>query len=160
MENTSCGWRSETGCERDAKDGNTLCQEHIDEAIRLRKIKVAGWAAAEEERIEKYAFILSAFTTAYQDAIMAVVDNVDDVRGDSEVVIGHSRTNSQVYNVLMGTTKVARVPQPGWESPKYVNGAINRIASGLSVEAATVFANEYNATLSRLDIDNTTAIVS
>lgn len=160
MSDTSCGWRSDTGCEREAKEGNTLCQEHIDEAIRLRKIKVAGWQAAEEERIEKYAFILAAFNTAYHDAIFAVVDNVDDVHGDKEVVIGHSRTNSQVYNVLMGTTKVARVPQPGWESPKYVNGAINRIAKGLSVEAATVFANEYNASLTRQGIENTAAIVS
>ena len=158
MENTSCGWND--GCERTALDDNTLCEEHIAEARRLRAIKVQGWRDAEEVRLEKYAFILSTFDSAYKAGVAGVLAIDGDVTGDSSVVVGHSRTNSQVYNVLMGTTKLSRLGQPGWESPSYVKGTINRLVDGLSPEAAQVFATEYNAVLSNGEIENTTAIVS
>lgn len=163
MSDTSCGWTDrETGqpvCKRMAKDGNTLCQEHIDEAIRLRKIKRQTWAAADAERLEKYGFILSTLDDAYKAGVAGVLALGGDTSGNKEVVVGHSRTNSQFYNVVMGTTKLARMPQPGWSSPAYVQGTINHVVSGLSAEAAHVFAAEYNAILDAAGIENTKAIV-
>ena len=158
MSDTSCGWND--GCERTALDDNTLCEEHIAEARRLRAIKVQGWRDAEDERLEKYAFILSTFDSAYKAGVAGVLAIGGDVTGDSEVVVGHSRTNSQVYNVLMGTTKLSRLSIPGWQSPSYVKGTINRLVEGLSNEAALVFATEYNAVLDAAEVANTKAIVA
>lgn len=157
MSNTSCGWRS--GCEGIAQDGSTLCAEHHEERIRLYKIKKQTWAEADEARLEKYGFILSTLDAAFKAGVAGVMTLGGDTSGTKEVVIGHTRTNSQFYNVVMGTTKLARVPQPGWSSPAYVKGTINHIAQGLSNEAALVFAAEYNAILDAAGIENTKAIV-
>ena len=112
-----CGWRE--GCEETALEDRKLCQEHLDEAIRLRGIKRQTWADAEQERLEDYYFIAKALNTAMKNGVMAALA-ADEAFGDSKVVIGHARQNSKLFNYVTGKTKASQVPVAGWETAPFI----------------------------------------
>ena len=153
---SQCGWRE--GCTETALEDKKLCQVHLDEAIRLRGIKRQNWQMAEQERLEEYYFIGKALDTAAKSAVLEAM-TAETVLGEHKVVVGHARQNSKLFNYVTGKTKASQVPVAGWETAPFIKGAINEVATGLSLEAARLYADEYNRVLSASDIEHTTAAV-
>lgn len=155
-----CAWKE--GCTSTAEENNLdLCDEHMTEAIRLRKLKVEGWkVAAIEKDKERYAMLLELSTAfdAGRDALIQLAVEKGDIAGDSTVTVVHGRTNSVLYNVLTGSVKSSTLKVPGWKTAGHIRGIINEPIDGLSLEAARVYCNEFNSSLSKCD--GTTAIVT
>ena len=102
---------------------------------------------------------LQAAADASRDALLLFAMEAEEVFGDKSVIVGHSRTNSVMYNYVMGKVKASQIPVPGWEAPHFVNGALFTPIKGLSLEAARLYADTYNHSLSEHGIEDTTAIV-
>jgi len=155
-----CTWRE--GCTSTADENNmNLCSGHMERAIELRKIKVDGWkVAAIEKDKERYAMLLDLHNAnaAARDALILHAVETGDIAGDRAVTIVHGRTNSVLYNVLTGGVKSSTLKVPGWQTADFIKGVISEPIDGLSLEAARLYANTFNESLS--ECDNTTAIVT
>ena len=155
-----CAWKE--GCTSTADENNLdLCAAHMERAIELRKIKVDGWKqAAMEKDKERYAMLLDLHnaTTAARDALIQHAVETGDIAGDKGVTVVHGRTNSVLYNVLTGSVKSSTLAVPGWQTADFIKGVISEPIDGLSLEAARLYANTFNESLSKCD--STTAIVT
>ena len=159
-----CSWRPDEGqsaCASTADENSlNLCDDHMAEAIRRRKVKVEGWkAAAIEKDAERYAKLLDLHTAfdAGRDALLNHALEIGDIAGDSRVTVVHGRTNSVLFNVLTGSVKSSTLAVPGWKTVGHVKGVINEPIDDLSLEAARVYCDAFNKSLSKCD--GTTAIV-
>lgn len=155
-----CAWKE--GCTSTADENNLdLCSAHMERAIELRKIKVDGWkVAAIEKDKERYTMLLdlhNAFTDA-RDALLMYAVEEGDIAGDRGVTVVHGRTNSVLYNVLTGSVKSSTLKVPGWQTADFIKGVISEPISGLSMEAARLYADTFNKSL--LECNDTTAIVT
>ena len=166
MAKAKCKWRADAGeanCTSAAEDNKyDLCQPHYDEMIRRAKVKRESWkVAAMESNKGRYnlALGLAAAADASRDALILFATQASEVYGNKSVIVGHSRTNSVMYNYVMGKVKASQIPVPGWEAPHFVNGAIFTPITGLSLEAARLYADTYNNSLSESGIEDTVAIV-
>lgn len=162
-----CAWRPDEGeskCASTAAENKyTLCEPHYAEMIRRAKVRRDGWKAKAMETNAIRANILNGLETAKSNGQAALLSHVAEggtYEGSKSVVVGHSRTNSVFYNFVMGRVKAQQVRLPGWDHPQWANGAILIPVKGLSMEAARLYADAYNNTLSEYAITDTTAIVS
>jgi hypothetical protein len=131
------------------------------EAIRLRKLKVDGWkVAAIEKDKERYGMLLDLHiaNAAARDALLKLAIVSGDIAGDRGVTIVHGRTNSVLYNVLTGSVKSSTLAVPGWRTADFIKGVISEPIGDLSLEAARLYADTFNSSLSKCD--GTTAIVT
>ena len=163
-----CTWRPDEGeleCTSTADDNSmNLCQPHFDEACRRRKAKVEGWKViALETEVKRGKMLLSLYRANNdgRDALIVHAAESGDIAGDSTVTVVHGRTNSQLYNVLTGNIKSSTLRQPGWRTEDWIKGVILEPIDGLSMEAARVYANAYNDSLSECGLgEDTKAIVT
>jgi hypothetical protein len=133
-----------------------------EEQTQIRETRKQMFADSRREKLEAYSAIATALDTAYKNGVLAVTSMAaegGEVFGDVSVVVGHSRKNSRLFNFVTGGSKDSSVRVPGWTEADFINGTINQVADGLSLGAARVFCNEYNAVIKEVD-SNTKAITA
>jgi hypothetical protein len=151
MPQDNCAWRE--GCAEAAVEKSSLCEDHKQEAIRLRKLKVEGWAMKKQARDNEHLAIVAILTSATMDALFTVAQTIEDAAG--EITVSSVSQRGAFTNFLLGSNK-GYLPQEGW----YASGGMAQkdLVGGLSLEAARLFADEYNTRLSDMGVEGVTAV--